>query len=340
MKKRGCLSNLIFKINILAVLLLACTLLVPYISPLEYYNISLASLAVPVLILINILFAVYWLFTLWRSMIPSAIVLLLAYFQFGPFIKFGSSPVETTYRNNVQIYTQNVRLFNAYEAEVDEEEVARSFESTINEHNPDVIVLQEYYEPHKVNFSNYPYQYIHFKKDHKLGHAVFSKYEIVSKGAFDFEGTSNNSIYADILKDGDIIRIYNIHLQSMGILPDVTYLQEGDTDRIRYRMANTFKAQASQVEKILQHSKSAPHPVIYAGDFNNTQFSYIYKQLADGNKDAFVEMGSGLGTTFWFDFYPMRIDYVLCPEQFDVTSFSIPKPSTSDHYPVLTSFDF
>lgn len=266
----------------------------------------------------------------------SVIVLILTYLQFGSILQLGNSEDPAQHRNELKLLTHNVRLFNAYEENVDMEKVAADIAAMFDSHDPEVVILQEYYKPHSVDFSEYPYQFIHFKDDHKLGHAIFSKFPIAGRGAFDFEGTSNNSIYADIVKNGDTVRIYNLHLQSMGILPDVEYLQEGDKDRIRYRMANTFRAQANQVQKIIEHSKTSPYPAIYAGDFNNTQFSYIYKKLAREKKDAFKEKGQGLGTTFWFDFYPMRIDYVLCPDTFDVKSFEIPSTSTSDHFAIVT----
>ena len=258
-------------------------------------------------------------------------------YQFGSVYYFSSDAPETDYRNQLSIFTHNVRLFNAYEEDVDADEVAGKYKDLLGKYNPEVLVVQEYYEPNKVDFSSYQYSYVHFKEDHNLGHAIFSKHPIVDKGAFDFEGTSNNSIYVDIKKGKDTVRIYNLHLQSMGILPQVEYLQEGNKDKIRYRMARTFMAQATQVDEILRHSKTSPYPVILSGDFNNTQFSYIYRELSKGRKDAFKERGGGLGTTFWFDFYPMRIDYVLLPTNFDVLSFEVPSESISDHNPLYTT---
>lgn len=70
------------------------------------------------------------------------------------------------------------------------------------------------------------------------------------------------------------------------------------------------------------------------GDFNNTPFSYTYHTLQAGMQDAFVERGHGLGTTFLFDSYPMRIDYILVSPQLNVLSFETVKKSFSDHYPI------
>ena len=51
-------------------------------------------------------------------------------------------------------------------------------------------------------------------------------------------------------------------------------------------------------------------------------------------KDAFVECGNGIGTTYLFDSYPMRIDYILVSKELDVVKFETVKKSFSDHYPV------
>jgi endonuclease/exonuclease/phosphatase family metal-dependent hydrolase len=74
--------------------------------------------------------------------------------------------------------------------------------------------------------------------------------------------------------------------------------------------------------------------VILAGDFNNTAFSYVYRALQENMKDAFVEGGNGLGTTFMFEKYPMRIDYILLSETLDIVAFETGETSFSDHFPV------
>ena len=84
--------------------------------------------------------------------------------------------------------------------------------------------------------------------------------------------------------------------------------------------------------------KDSKYPVILAGDFNNTAFSYVYRKLQQNMKDAFVEKGSGLGTTFMFNFYPMRIDYIFGSKQLEVLKFTSLEQTFSDHFPVAAVF--
>ena len=174
-------------------------------------------------------------------------------------------------------------------------------------------------------------------KENVLGHAILSKFPIVNTGAFDFTKTYNNSIYADVVIGNDTIRVYNLHLKSMSILPSVSFLQEGDKDKLRKRIANAFVVQQEQVEAIIAHKKLSPFPVLLSGDFNNTPFSYIYRRVGGDMKDAFLERGIGLGTTYLFDSYPMRIDYIFASEEFEVLKFKTVKKTFSDHYPVSTT---
>ncbi|MBT8275012.1 MAG: endonuclease/exonuclease/phosphatase family protein [Bacteroidia bacterium] len=320
----------------LAVLLLAITFVVPYLAPKNFPNLSLASLIVSPLIFINLLFLIYWILRKWKKAIFTGLILFIAYLHFGPFIEFSSEGDVSEYRESLTLLSYNVRLFNAYEKDVDTVEVSEVISEMIDAKNPDVISIQEYYLPNSADFSDYPYQFIHFHDENKLGHAIFSKYPIVNKGAFDFQ-SYNNSIYADVVKGKDTIRIYNLHLQSLGVLPNVEYLQDGDKERIRKRMSINFEKQQVQVKKILAHKTTSPYPVLLSGDFNNTPFSYIYRNLKADMKDSFLERGNGIGTTFKFDFYPMRIDYILMSKTFEVVKFETLEKSFSDHKPVCAT---
>ena len=96
--------------------------------------------------------------------------------------------------------------------------------------------------------------------------------------------------------------------------------------------------QQNQVDKILQHKNKFDSPVIISGDFNNTAFSYVYHQLSKDMNDAFLLAGSDIGTTFIFENYPMRIDYLLATKDLKVLDFNTIKKTFSDHYPISATF--
>ncbi|MAP53378.1 endonuclease/exonuclease/phosphatase family protein [Altibacter sp.] len=332
--KKGLLHSVIYWCNIIAVILLVISFVLPYLRPSDFPTLSLLSLAVSPLLLLNVLFMIYWMFRGKRTFLVSMVVLIIAYFHFNPFFEFSSEGDASEYAQSLSLLSYNVRLFNAYEKDPSEG-VSETIHNIIQNDTPDIICIQEYYRESTFDFSEYPYQFIHFKDgNNKLGHAIFSKFPFAKTGAFDFDNSHNNTLFADVVKGKDTVRIYNLHLQSLGILPRVEFLQEGDKERLRKRMSRAFVMQEGQSAAILAHKAMSPYPVIICGDFNNTPFSYVYRKLQEEMTDAFVERGRGIGTTFKFDGYPMRIDYILASDRFDVLQFKTIKKSFSDHYPV------
>ena len=317
--------------------LLLFSFIIPYLSPSRFPTLAMLSLLVPLLIIINIIFALFWAVQLRRRFFLSAIVIVISYFYFNAFYKFPSEGDSTEYNNTLTVMSYNVRLFNEYE-KIPVGDVPATMKTYFEEENPDVICIQEYYIPHKVDFASYPYRYEHFKDPSiKLGNAIFSKYPLIDKGAFDFENTGNNTIYADVIKGKDTIRVYSTHLQSIGILPEVKVLNEADNLQLRNKFAYAFEKQQFQINAIQNHKKDVLHHIIICGDFNNTPFSYSYRKMKGDMKDAFRERGSGLGTTFLFDIFPMRIDYILVSETLEVISFKTLKNTFSDHYAICAT---
>jgi len=320
--------------NLLAAFLLLVSFILPYLPPKNFPTLSLLSLGVSLLIIVNILFAFYWAIQLRRRFFISFTVLFISFFYFNVFYEVSPQVDGSQYKNTLNVLSYNVRLFNAYE-KTPSTDASQIISEILTEENPDVLCVQEYYKPNKIDLSVYKYKYIHFKSEKaKLGHAIFSKYPLINTGAFDFENTYNNTIFADIVKGKDTIRVYSVHLQSLGIIPRVSFLQESDNEKLRKRVADAFEKQQSQVEAILKHKQKTTLPVLVCGDLNNTPFSYSYRKLKDGMQDAFRERGNGLGTTYRFEKFPMRIDYFFVSEGMDIISFDTMEKTFSDHYPV------
>ncbi len=340
LKRFQFLGKLVYIINVVAALLLLISFVLPYLAPSVFPTLSILNIAVSPLLLLNIIFGVYWLLHFRKRFWISFIVLLIAYLHFDAFFAFSSGEKVEDSAHSIKVLSYNVRLFNAYEKERDSLQVKQLFEELMASENPDIIFLQEYYANTLIDFSAYPYQFIHYKNEkHKLGHAIFSKYPLLERGAFDFEDTYNNSLYANVNVNGDTLRLYNIHLQSMGILPSVKFLQQRGTEKIKARLSQSFVKQEQQVATILKDKAASNYPVIISGDFNNTVFSYVYRQLKGGMEDAFQERGNGLGTTYFFNGYPMRIDYTLVSPPLKVIDFKTAGETFSDHFPIISTLE-
>tara|TARA_R110000787_G_scaffold43372_1_gene106403 strand:- start:12105 stop:13133 length:1029 start_codon:yes stop_codon:yes gene_type:complete len=333
-KKLGLLNRIIYGVNIIAALFLLVSFVLPFIPPKSFPGLSLLSLAVSPLIVLNILFVAYWLFKLKKFVFLSLSIIVIAYFHFGSFFKFSSTENPTEIANTLNVLSFNVRLFNLYESKNAQKNIPEIISSFLKNENPDVLCLQEYNKEMKIDFTAYPYSYIHFRGKNILGHAIFSKYPLINTYSFDFQDSYNNTLSADLVKGSDTLRIYNLHLQSLSIKPSVSYLQEVDNEVLRKRISTRFVKQQEQLETILKHKNNSRHPVIISGDFNNTPFSYVYHKVSESMNDAFVEAGNGIGTTYLFEYYPMRIDYIFASNELQILNFNTIRKTFSDHYPI------
>ena len=316
--------------SILAILLLLSYLL-PYISPETVPIFTIISLAVPVLLALNIFFIIYWIIKLKKYFTISLISIILGIGYISNIYKFSEKKIFLN--DDLKVMSYNVRLFNHYKWSTDST-IVKKISSFIAEKEPDVLSIQEYYDAESLQLK-YPYQFIKTKSNfNKFGLAIFSKFKIINSGSLDLKESANNIIYTDILKDKDTIRVYNIHLESLKMNTSQENFGTKNSDKLLEQMEASFQKQAKQVELFLQHEKKWDGKKILCGDFNNTAFSWVYRELSNEKQDAFKEAGKGLGKTFNY-WYPLRIDFILTDANFDINNFKTFDIPYSDHYPIL-----
>jgi endonuclease/exonuclease/phosphatase family metal-dependent hydrolase len=334
MRNLNAIDKIIFFFNSILASMLLLSYLLPFVEPKHFAYISVLSLTVPLLIILNILFAIYWLLKVKRQLILSLFVLIIGYSHVLSLYKFSSSKnIENT--KNLSIMNYNVRLFNLYNW-ITKKDIETQIFSLIKKEQPDIVCFQEYLPQDKVDLSFYKYKYEELSGQRvKNGQAIFSKYPIVSSGSINFPNTENNAIFADVVKANDTIRIYNVHLQSSGINTDAKHLKNKNSERLFNRVAKTFKMQQSQAELFIKHKNNSPYKMIICGDFNNTSYSYVYRKIKGDLVDAFEEAGNGFGRTFNFKYFPVRIDFILVEESFSINGFKSYEAKLSDHYPIL-----
>jgi vancomycin resistance protein VanJ len=334
MKKLKGIDKIVFFFNSIIAAILLLSYLLPYVAPKSFAFLSVLSLAVPLLIILNALFVVFWLLKVKKQLLLSLLVLLLGFNHVTSLYKFTSSRnVEN--ENNLSIMNYNVRLFNLYNW-IPQVDVETQIVNLIKTELPDVICFQEYQPQQSVDLSFYKYKYEKLSETKiKYGQAIFSMYPIIESGSIAFPNTANNAIYADIVKHKDTIRIYNVHLQSLRIDKDVENLNTEDSERLFKRISETFKKQQLQTELFKKHKDKSPYKMIICGDFNNTAFSYVYKEIKGDLVDAFQEAGNGFGRTFDFKYFPIRIDFILVDKAFKINGFKTLEDKLSDHYPII-----
>lgn len=335
-----------------------------YISPLLFWIPAFFGLAFPVLFLLNLVFVIYW-FAQFKSQVLFGIVMLALsiptayrYVQFS----FGN---ESSDNKALKVTSYNCMLFDLYNWYRPWETRPHIFNSLVDI-NPDILCLQEFYTSEqkgdynnidtvrlrlKMNYHHCEYTTTLRSFDH-WGVATFSKYPIINQGKIVFQTTSNNiCIYSDIVLNKDTVRVYNIHLQSIGFnkkdnkfLEDVMAEKpvEGQVDKSRHilsRLKMAFMKRARQVEMIVAHMKTSPYRIILCGDFNDTAASYAYQQLTRNLEDAFLEKGFGIGRTYAGKWPQFRIDYILHDKKLKCSRYIKTDPTYTDHHPITACFD-
>ncbi|WP_299157240.1 endonuclease/exonuclease/phosphatase family protein [uncultured Tenacibaculum sp.] len=333
MKKYSILNKLLFFINSVLAAVLLFSYALPFISPKTIPAVAVFSLFVPLLVILNIAFFVYWLLKLHKNALVSLLILLIGWFASPPLIKFSNK--EIILNNDLKVMSYNVRLFNHYKHEDDITTEQQIYEF-INNESPDVIAMQEFYESELLDIK-LPYKYIKTKsKTNQFGLAIYSKYPIVNSGSLNFKNSANNTIFIDLVKNKDTIRVYNVHLESLKINPKKENFGEKNSERLFKRLANGFEKQVDQTELILQHEYSWKGKKIVCGDFNNTAYSWVYNKLSKNKKDAFITSGIGLGKSFRY-IYPMRIDFIFADNTATINQYkTYSNIKLSDHYPIMS----
>ncbi|WBX71957.1 endonuclease/exonuclease/phosphatase family protein [Tenacibaculum retecalamus] len=333
MKKQSLVYKLLFFINSVFATVLLLSYVLPFISPKTIPALAVFSLFVPLLFILNITFFVYWLLKAHKNAFLSLVILVIGWFISPPLIKFSGK--EIILNNDLKVMSYNVRLFNHYK-HLDDVTTEQKIYEFINNENPDVITMQEFYRSELLDIK-LPYKYIKTKsKANKFGLAIYSKYPIVNSGSLNFKKSANNTIFADIVKNKDTIRVYNVHLESLKINPEEVNFGQKDSERLFKRLANGFEKQVAQAELILQHEYSWKGKKIVCGDFNNTAYSWVYQKLSKNKKDAFLKAGTGLGKSFRY-MYPMRIDFIFTDNKATINQYKTYSDiKLSDHYPIMT----
>lgn len=342
MNKLSGFNKVMYFFNIVLTVLTFVAYILPFLAPKLFSFLSVLTLVLPLFLILNGLFFVYWMLQMKRQMVISGIVLILGITFVNKFYKFSSHDLDRE-DGDMIVMSYNVRLFNLFQW-IERESVKDDIKKFINDENPDILCIQEYSETANVDLRVYKHKFIFMQGNKiKTGQAIFSKYPIVDNGNIEFPESDNLIVYADIRKGKDTIRVYNMHLQSIKISPDVTEIESNvetinqkKSEIVFKRIGKAFTKQQVQAEILMKHKKECHYPMIICGDMNNSAFSYVYRSIKGDLNDCFEEAGKGFGETYNFKYYPARIDYIFTDKSMKVKSFqNFPQFKNSDHYPIL-----
>lgn len=318
------------------VLLTIMGYLASYIEPSKFSFPQAVGLFMPWLLLTNLLFVIFWVSLRRRWSLLSLSCLILGIGQWARFVGVHFTDQQASDQLgictfNSQSYNESDHL-NGYLAEIH------------GKHQLDFICLQEITDNHITSLKNTADLSFHY---FYKGKAILSKYPIIAQGNIQFDQSVNGCIWIDVTCQQKTIRIYNLHLKSNQVTREAeTVLDDINSNRAKAmtnirRMVTNYQKNSvtrkDQVQRILKDIAVVKHPIILAGDFNDTPFSYTYQQFSNQLVDQFKEKGLGIGSTYAGAVPGLKIDYIFADEIFEPLDHTILKAAISDHFPVLST---
>lgn len=356
-RKAGFFGTIARIITILLALVLCFSYLAPITNPENFWPVAFFGLALPYLVAINVVSLFYWVFARKLVLLIPLVALAIGYkqipLQFG--LNFSSAEIIKSERS-LRVMTYNAHSFTNMQGEM-KREIRDKIKDIFSQQLPDIVCIQEFYTDTAVykyeaeikTIMSAEYSFYHKIIDRKAfsnGLIIISKYPIVNSKVIEFNDfrSENICMWVDIAFKGSIIRVFNIHLQSISFQPeDYEYIEKvsekletetSSTRRIGGRLKSAFVKRASQAQIVRNEIEKSEFPVIVCGDFNDTPSSYAYTTIAKDLKSTFKAKGFGFAYTYTGPFPSFKIDHILCSPQFEVLSHKIIKEKIADHYPI------
>src|SRR5690554_6687210 len=157
MKGLAWYDKVLFVINSFFGAALLLSYLLPYIPPKSFNLLSVLSLAVPPLIMVNVIFLLYWLVRFKKQILLPLVVLLIGYNHVTSLYVFSrQTPVEDGV-NPIKVLSYNVRQFNQFHWS-DRDSIPNEISNYISRQDPDLLTFQEYFRGELEVASRFEYQ--------------------------------------------------------------------------------------------------------------------------------------------------------------------------------------
>ncbi len=354
-------SGLLLLLNGIVVILLLLAYAAFHISPAAVPYLAFTGLAYPYILLANLIFILFWIIRRIKFAIIPLIIVLLGWNHMGRLFQWSGK--EAIQDEGIKVISYNIQNFIKYNTSSTKylKDFANQDRITnwLAEQSADIVCLQEMlydrdnYEQFAAQLgklihcpNNYHENYYQTSRNKLDAIAIFTRFPVIDTGHLVYDDKSIG-IYTDLVIGEDTVRLYNLHLASIhfrqedyDFISELSTQQEQDkiktgSRQIIEKMNLAFEKRALQAKVIEMEIEQSPYPVILCGDFNDTPNSFTYNRLTQNLKDAFVESGHGLGTTYAGENFPdFRIDYILHDAHFKSAGFERSKIELSDHYPV------
>lgn len=322
--------------------------------PAENTFMPLLGMALPVLLLVNLVLAVLLLLMRKGLFLIPVLAIAANWNYLNTVIQFNNKPIVVTDAPTLTIATYNVHSFGHEFTGFSCKELARYLE----EQKVDVVCFQEFEGNQAFSidsiyaaFSHWPHRYVPVAPEH-LQLAVFSLHPLKHTEHILYPESANCSLMCDVEAPGGTVTLFNNHLQTTSVSQRRTTWAQGlDYGDTRKKIETTQDAaetlhgnlvkRAAQIDSLCQRIHTTEHPVIFCGDLNSLPSSYSYHQLSQLLTDAFLDSGSGYMYTIRGGWHLLRIDYIFHSSRLrSIETFSPRQELCSDHNPVIARLQY
>ncbi len=356
---------LFLNIAVSVIFLLSCCN--AFLHPDKWWFVSLLAFIFPLLLILQLIFLVFWLFTCARYAIISGICLLIGWQNIHAFFGFSLHQNDFSHKppNSIRMMTWNVRRWDEFTTK----KIGASGHripmlELVGQQQADVLCFQEFYEPQDSDKSNIRYireklgfPYYFFSRDYhnrtmkyETGVIIFSKYPIIATSQQHFNEDSllqtESLISTDLDIRGNRIRIFTTHLQSVLFkskdFRNVEILRNAEDSMLQasWSLAKKLKyalgLRGFQADTVRRHLDASEYPPVICGDFNDVPNSYTYFHIRGNRQDAFIAKCFGIGRSYIHISPSLRIDYILPSPEFAVLQSKKLESPFSDHHAMLT----
>lgn len=345
--------RVIMGLNIAVVVLMIAAGYSDRVSPATLPAAALMGLAFPAFVAADVALLVFWLLFRVRYALVSFIGLLLVYppvRQYYPYNRATEPPDDA-----IRIVTYNVWNFKSMQRGEERSDILDYIATC----GADIVCLQEAgcsswcrNRVHERLDSVYPYRATALSTNYNDEIALYTRFPIAGTEDISYDSRTNKSAAFLLLIGGDTVALVANHFESIGLSDDekqtLRNIMEGtdSADAARQsarsvlaKVGEAAAVRAPQAEAVADYIDAVRRrglSVIVCGDFNEGPVSYVRRTVARSLADCYVESGRGFGFTYKKGGIWVRIDHVMCSEEWlprsAATDYSI---AASDHYPLV-----
>lgn len=336
------------------------------VSPVDSRILPLLTLALPALLIINIVILISWLVVLrWKYSLITLVAVLLSWSPLSTVSPLNVFPKTYETDSTFTVMSFNVRNFRKSEPRNNDPSNSMRY---ILDQDPDFVLVQEgSHGGDYLQFSNVRMMREEFEERypyHSVGRRqllLFSKYpyHVVPDSVFSNKpnkgGTECVKVFDIEMPHGKQLRLVNLHLRSIQLKDSdkelyvditkhgVNVNEKSELRRIKHSLYNklehAFLIHSEEAEIIRSIIDNSPGNVILCGDFNEPASSYSYRIIrGDDMNDTFQDCG--LGMTYTYNEYRLyfKIDHILYRGNLRAVKWKRDKAGDSDHYPQVATF--